>query len=111
MPLYIAMVILSKQGRPYHPGDEIELTKAEAENLGSKVIPKEVADPNKSPQDMNIKELKQMASSAGIDGYSRKSKPQLVAALTGIRSDAGVADSVTPDEVVVEDGTESDSGQ
>lgn len=111
MPDFIATVILSKNGKPYHPGDTINLTKEQADNLGPKVVPASVVDPDKPIADMGLKELKVLAADAGVEGYSRKSKKELVEILTGVREEAGVTEPAPePEQVVVDDGTESDSG-
>lgn len=106
MPKYITNGIIVQKGRALKDGAVIELTEEQAERLGRKVIPLEVADPDKPIDTLNLKELKDLAKAAGVEGYSRKDKASLVSVLTHIQQGIPASEpelETFPDVVVSDD--------
>lgn len=84
MPEFVVNGLLQKKGKVYRPGQVIELTKEQADELGDKVVPVEVAKPNKPISEMGVKELRPLAKAANIESYSTKTRDELIAALEGL---------------------------
>ena len=101
MEKFVANDLLAHNGRVVFEGQELSLTEEQAERLGSKVTPLEVAKPDKPVEEMTLTELRGLAKKAGVESYSRKDKATLKAELSGQVTEP--AEPVTPDDVVVVD--------
>lgn len=101
MGKYKSNGILIHNGSTVWPGDELELTDEQAVELGARVLPLEVADPEKPLDEYLLKDLKSLAKKAGITGYSGKDKGTLVTELSALSEDAEVSAAPSPDEVEV----------
>lgn len=92
MAKYIAVSVIKHDGKMYHPGFELEMTPEQAEKLGKHVVAKEVAAPEKSLNQMTVKELKALADKAGIENYSKLDKAELVAVIEAVQPEVVEAD-------------------
>lgn len=90
MPEFIANGILKHRGKVLFAGASLTLTEEQAERLGTKVTPKEVAQPAKTFDEMNVKELRATAKKAGIDKPTTLDRAELLAALGAIAPAAAV---------------------
>lgn len=79
MPKYVVTneSVLVQDGKAFKAGETIELTAEQAERLGSKVQ----ATSETELTGKTVKELKEEAKAANIEGYSQMNKEELIAAL------------------------------
>lgn len=99
MATYKANAYLLHQGKVVQIGDDIELTDDQAKRLldQNKVVkPGETVtatsgaetDTDKSLADMTLTELKEEAKTAGVEGFSKMNKEELIAAIEKARTEA-----------------------
>lgn len=93
MPKYVVTneSVLVQDGKAFKAGETIELTAEQAERLGSKVQ----ATSETELTGKTVKELKEEAKSANIEGYSQMNKEELIAALA---KDGEQEDEAAPTE-------------
>ena len=91
-----ANAFLLHEGKVYDPGTEIELTDEQIERLGDKTVaPDEKIDAEKgfrdsdnaekSIEDMNVSELREVAAGYNIEGYSDMRKADLINSINAFR--------------------------
>lgn len=83
MPKYIANGYLLHKGKVVQTGNEVELTKEQAERLGDKVALVDIEEQtgDKSLQEHNVEELKMIAKERGIEDYAKLKKDDLIEAI------------------------------
>lgn len=85
MPKYVVAneSVLIQDGKAFKAGETIELTAQQAERLGSKVhaISETETTTETELTGKTVKELKEEAKAANIEGYSQMNKEELIAAL------------------------------
>lgn len=91
MPKYVVAneSVLIQDGKAFKAGETIELTAEQAERLGSKV------QATSETTGKTVKELKEEAKAANIEGYSQMNKEELIAALA---KDGEQEDEAAPTE-------------
>ncbi|BAM99143.1 hypothetical protein [Bacillus phage PM1] len=93
MPKYTVTnnAFLVQDGKVFKAGETIELTAEQAERLGNKVE----ATSETELSGKTVKELKEEAKMANIEGYSQMNKEELIAALA---KDGEQEDEAAPTE-------------
>lgn len=98
MPEYYSNALLAHKGGVVKYGEKLTLTEEQAAALGSKVIPAEVANPDKPVNEMTIKELKPLAKAANVENYTAMNRSQLVEALSAKQVEQPELTDVIADE-------------
>lgn len=92
MAKYLANGIIEHEGKVYRPGDAIELTEEQAAPLKQKVLPFELADPEKPVSELTVKELRPLAKKAGIEKAGTLNRGELIDELEAVKSDEQSSD-------------------
>lgn len=101
MPKYVVAneSVLIQDGKAFKAGETIELTAQQAERLGSKVHAISETETETTTETeltgKTVKELKEEAKAANIEGYSQMNKEELIAALA---KDGEQEDEAAPTE-------------
>lgn len=88
MPTYTAKAFLLHKGQTIKPDETLELTNEQAKRLGDKVsiitdavAPDDSQESSKALKDHTVEELKEIAQTYEIEGYSTMKKAELVEAI------------------------------